>query len=259
MTVPSFEVRRQISYLDGPPRQQDAGAAQLPPASEKSMEKITVVVADDHTLVRKGLVNLLSLEQDIEVVGEAADGRGAVDLALSREPDVVLMDISMPVLNGLEATRQIKKQAPHVRVLVLSAHDNEEYIVQVIRSGANGYLLKNSSQDDLSRAIRSVRNGEAFFSPSVSRVLLEQYLKSSPEPALAPEAEEHPSLLTPREREVLQLVAEGETHQHIASLLNISIRTVDTHCNNIMKKLDIHDRSGLVTYAIKNSIVILPR
>ena len=218
------------------------------------MERITIIVADDHTLVRKGLVNLLSLAQDLEVVGEAADGRAAVDLALAKDPDVVLMDISMPVLNGLEATRQIKKQAPR-----LSAHDNEEYIVQVIRSGANGYLLKNSSADELYSAVRSVHGGHAYFSPSVSKFLLEEYLKTTPPAAGAPEANGNVNRLTSREREVLQLVAEGETHQHIAELLHISVRTVDTHCNNIMKKLDIHDRSGLVTYAIKNSIVILPR
>jgi two-component system, NarL family, response regulator NreC len=221
---------------------------------------IGVLVADDHTIVRRGLVSLLSLAEGIEVIGEAADGRAAVERALELDPDVVLMDINMPLLNGLEATRKIKKEAPHIRILVLTAHDNEEYIIQVIRSGANGYLLKNSSADDLFAAIRSVYTGHAFFSPSVSRVILESYLKASS----SPDDKEHTnggteSCLTAREREILQLVAEGKTHQQIGDLLHISVRTVDTHCNNIMKKLDIHDSAGLATYAIKNGIVILPR
>jgi DNA-binding NarL/FixJ family response regulator len=221
---------------------------------------ISVLVADDHTIVRRGLVSLLSLAEGIKVVGEAADGRIAVERCLELDPDVVLMDINMPQLNGLEATRRIKKDAPHIRILVLSAHDNEEYIVQVIRSGANGYLLKNSSAEDLFAAIRSVHTGHAFFSPSVSKVILESYLKvseSSDDPSGMRTTPE--SCLTSREREILQLVAEGKTHQQVADLLHISVRTVDTHCNNIMKKVDIHDIAGLATYAIKNGIVILPR
>jgi DNA-binding NarL/FixJ family response regulator len=221
---------------------------------------ISVLVADDHTIVRRGLVSLLSLAEGIKVVGEAADGRIAVERCLELDPDVVLMDINMPQLNGLEATRRIKKDAPHIRILVLSAHDNEEYIVQVIRSGANGYLLKNSSAEDLFAAIRSVHTGHAFFSPSVSKVILESYLKvseSSDDPSDMRTTPE--SCLTSREREILQLVAEGKTHQQVADLLHISVRTVDTHCNNIMKKVDIHDIAGLATYAIKNGIVILPR
>jgi DNA-binding NarL/FixJ family response regulator len=221
---------------------------------------IGVLVADDHTIVRRGLVSLLSLAEGIEVVGEAPDGRVAVERALELEPDIILMDINMPMLNGLEATRQIKKEAPHIKVLVLSAHDNEEYIIQVIRCGANGYLLKNSSAEDLFAAIRSVYSGHAFFSPSVSQVILESYLKASEGPEQEPgTGSNHDSRLTGREREILQLVAEGKNHQHVADILHISIRTVDTHCNNIMKKLDIHDSAGLATYAIKNGIVILPR
>jgi DNA-binding NarL/FixJ family response regulator len=225
-----------------------------------TQQRIGVLVADDHTIVRRGLVSILSLAEGIEVVGEAADGMVAVERALELDPDVVLMDINMPLLNGLEATRKIKKEAPHIRILVLSAHDNEEYIIQVIRSGANGYLLKNSSAEDLFAAIRSVHTGHAFFSPSVSKVILDSYLKASDSPE-EPAATGGPveSRLTSREREILQLVAEGKTHQQIGDLLHISVRTVDTHCNNIMKKLDIHDSAGLATYAIKNGIVILPR
>ena len=138
---------------------------------------ITVLVADDHTIVRRGLVSLLSLGEGIQVIGEAPDGRAAVDLTLQKDPDVVLMDISMPVLNGLEATARIKKQAPHVRVLILSAYDNDEYITQVVRSGANGYLLKNSSAEELYAAIRSVASGHAFFSPAVSKVIADSYVR----------------------------------------------------------------------------------
>jgi DNA-binding NarL/FixJ family response regulator len=222
-------------------------------------ERIKVLVADDHTIVRRGLVSLLSLSGAIEVIGEAADGSAAVDLTLQLEPDVVLMDISMPVLNGLEATSRIKRQAPHIKVLILSAHDNEEYVLQVIRSGANGYLLKNSSSEDLYAAIKSVNGGHAFFSPSVSKIILDTYLKSSSPPG-EPEGSSQTteSRLTSREREILQLIAEGHTHAEIGDMLHISARTVDTHSNNIMKKLDIHDHAGLVTYAIKNGIIILP-
>jgi len=213
-------------------------------------DKITVLIADDHTILRRGLVSLLSLNQSIEVIGEAEDGRSAVEMALRLEPDVVLMDISMPVLNGLEATDRLKRDAPEMKVLILSAHDNDEYVNQVIRSGANGYVLKNTSPEELYAAIRTVHSGHAFFSPSLSG----RYGEGG---ALA--RGETESALTSREREVLQLIAEGETHQHIADRLFISVRTVDTHTNNIMRKLNLHDTASLVTYAIKNRIVIFPR
>ncbi|MGA9120006.1 MAG: response regulator transcription factor [Bacteroidota bacterium] len=221
--------------------------------------KITLLVADDHTIVRRGLVSLLSLNPELEIVGEAADGRAAVELALKHEPDVVLMDISMPVLNGLEATRQIRKLISHVKILILSAFDNDEYVMQVMRSGANGYVLKNTTADELYTAIRTVHGGRSYFSSSVSRVVFEEYLKNGQNGEGNLAAKEPQSPLTTREREILQMIAEGETHAQVAERLHISVRTVDTHCNNIVKKLDIHDRSGLVTYAIKNGIVILPR
>ncbi len=217
-------------------------------------KKITVLLADDHSIVRSGIASLLSLSEDIEVVAEAENGREAVDLTLQKEPDIVLMDIGMPILNGLEATRQIKKHLPKTRVLILSGYDNDEYILQVVQSGANGYILKNTVTKDLYAAIRSVKSGQAFFSPSVSKVIVEGYLNRDKGDSKMPLHR-----LTSREREILQLVAEGNLHAKIATRLNISVRTVDTHRNNIMKKLDIHDTAGLVNYAIKNSIVIIPR
>lgn len=221
----------------------------------KPEKRISVLVADDHTIVRSGIVSLLSLNQDFEVVGEAENGREAVDFALSKHPDVVLMDIGMPILNGLEATRQIKKQAPDVKVLVLSGYDNDEYILQMVQCGANGYILKDSFLEDLYAAIRSVYNGQAFFSPAVSKIIIDSYVTRPDELA----GKKSPRLLTRREREVLQLIAEGHLHAQIAERLGISVRTVDTHRQNIMKKLDIHDTAGLVTYAIKHGIVILQR
>ena len=222
-----------------------------------SAQRIRVLVADDHTIVRRGLVSLLALGDGIDVVGEAADGRMAVDLALELEPDVVLMDVSMPALNGLEAASRIRKKTPSIKVLILSAHDNEEYVLQVVRSGANGYLLKNTSADDLYAAIRSVHGGHAYFSPSVSKIIADELLRVGRTDE--GEIEETAGRLTAREREIVQQIAEGRTHQQIGELLHISPRTVDTHCNNIMKKLDIHDSAALVAYAIKNGIVILPR
>jgi DNA-binding NarL/FixJ family response regulator len=223
-----------------------------------SLERIRVLVADDHTIVRRGLVSLLGLGDGIDVVGEAADGRTAVDLALEIEPDVVLMDVSMPALNGLEAASRIKKKSPHIKVLILSAHDNEEYVLQVVRSGANGYLLKNTSADDLYTAIRSVHQGHAYFSPSVSKIIADELLRGPRPEDEDSEEGSTSSRLTSREREIVQLIAEGRTHQQIAEVLHISPRTVDTHCNNVMKKLDIHDSATLVAFAIKNGIVIIP-
>ena len=226
-------------------------------ASMSASFPITVVIADDHTIVRRGLVSLLSLAEGITVVGEAENGREALEVALRLRPDVVLMDVSMPQLNGLDATEQLKKRDPGIKVLILSAHDNDEYVRRVVRSGANGYLLKSTTHEELFAAIRTVAAGDAFFSPGVSKVAVDKHARDE---SAKPEGdrESTESRLTPREREILQMVAEGRTHQQVATLLSISVRTVDTHCNNIMQKLDIHDAAGLATYAIKNRIVILP-
>jgi DNA-binding NarL/FixJ family response regulator len=214
--------------------------------------RIRVLVADDHTIVRRGLVSILSLAEGIEVVAEAENGREAVEKSLLLGPDVVLMDVSMPLLNGIEATEQIRKKGGRTKVLILSAHDNEEYVLQVARSGANGYMLKSSSAEDLFRAIRTVHAGQEFFSPSVSGARLAAQEEQAG-------CSDERTRLTSREREVLQLVAEGHHHQQVADMLSISVRTVDTHCNNIMRKLNLHDRASLATYAIKNGIVILPK
>ena len=225
-------------------------------------KKIKIIVADDHVIVRRGIVSLISLNPEFEVVGEAPNGKIAVELTMLKEPDVVLMDISMPELSGLDATRLIKKKLPDVKILVLSAYDNEEYVAQTLQSGANGYLLKNISPDDLYSAVRAVYDGLAFFSPSISKIMLDGYLKRTM-PGTSTGVENYLSSyvgpLTAREREILQLIAEGKSHQQIADLLYISVRTVDTHRNNIMKKLNLHDTASLVTYAIKHGIAVIPK
>ncbi len=220
----------------------------------KPNDRIKVLIADDHTIVRRGIASLLSLNEEFEIVGEAENGRDAVELTLQTDPDVVLMDIGMPILNGLEATRQIRKLSSRTKILILSGYENDEYILQVIQTGANGYILKTTILEDLFTAIRSVNNGQAFFSPSVSKVIVEGYLNRKTE---NPNSTKPLRPLTTREREILQLIAEGHLHQQIASRLSISVRTVDTHRNNIMKKLDIHDTASLVNYAIKNGITII--
>jgi len=225
-------------------------------------KKIKIIVADDHVIVRRGIVSLISLNPEFEVVGEAPNGKIAVELVMLKEPDVVLMDISMPELSGLDATRLIKKKLPDIKILVLSAYDNEEYVAQTLQSGANGYLLKNISPDDLYSAVRAVSDGLAFFSPTISKIMLDGYLKRTMPGTRSAEENYLSSYvgpLTAREREILQLIAEGKSHQQIADLLYISVRTVDTHRNNIMKKLNLHDTASLVTYAIKHGIAVIPK
>lgn len=221
-------------------------------------EKIKLFVADDHTIVRKALIQLFSLYADIEVVGEAEDGKSAVELINAFQTDVVLMDIAMPVMNGLEATQRIKNNHPEVKVLILSAHENDKYIHGVIRAGAHGYLVKNVDAGRLIEAIRAVYRNEYVFPESVRGLLSDEInrLQKGESPEGISESFHG---LTGREREILQLIAEGMNHQQIADLLHISIRTVDTHRNNILKKLDVHNTAGLVLYAIKNGILILPR
>lgn len=213
--------------------------------------RIAVLLAEDHTIVREGLRSLLSREADIEVVGEAADGRDATRLARELQPDVVVMDLSMPGLNGVDATRQIVRHCPRTRVVALSMHPGEEYVRPAIRAGVSGYLLKGSGIADLVRATRAVAAGEAFFSPAVARILLQDAQSRDDDAA----AGDPGASLTVREREILQLVAEGRSGPEIARLLHISVKTVEGHRGRLMRKLDIHDIAGLVRYAVRTGLV----
>jgi len=214
------------------------------------VDKIRILLADDHTLVRSGIRSLLEDEPGLSVIGEAEDGRKAVGMACQLKPDVVIMDIAMPLLNGLEATRQIKMQCPEVKVLILSMHDNEEYIRQVLEAGAMGYILKDAAARELISAVQSVYRGEAVLSPAVTRLVIEDYLRWG-----GTRPQEEADSLSPREREVLQLIAEGYTNKQIAEILSISIKTVQAHRNSLMGKLDLHDRGELIKYAIQKKII----
>ncbi len=214
---------------------------------------IRVLLADDHRIVRQGLRALLSAQPDVVVVGETGDGREAVQLAGSLQPDVVVMDISMPLLSGIEATRQIVSRTPEVAVVILSMHGGDEYVLQALRAGALGYVLKQSADVELIMAIRAARRGESFLSPAIAHTVIKAYLQR----AEAPQVQDRYELLTEREREVLQLVAEGKSVREIADLLCISPRTAATHKANLMTRLDIHHTAGLVRFAIRCGVVTL--
>ena len=214
------------------------------------MDKIRLVLADDHTILREGIRALLEDQPDMAVVGEAEDGRQAVQLTHDLRPNVVLMDIAMPLLNGLEATRQIKRDHPEIHVLVLTMHENEEYIHEVLAAGASGYVLKQAAASELVAAIRAVHHGEAVLSPAITRVVIQDYLRSeAAQPVVASNE------LTSREREVLQLIAEGHTSKEIAEMLTLSVKTVQAHRTSLMQKLDLHDRGDLIKYAIQKKII----
>ncbi len=211
------------------------------------MAKIRVLIVDDHAILRDGIRALLALHDDIEVVGEATDGRDAIDKVLQYSPDVVLMDIAMPFMDGLEATRRIHKENPEVRVLILTQHDNKEYVLSCIKAGAAGCIPKKAVASELVSAMRVVQQGDSYLYPSVASVLLKDYLQR---------AQEEPyDGLTNREREVLKLVAEGRTTREIADLLCVSVKTVLGHRAKIMEKLDIHNRTELVKYAIRKGLI----
>lgn len=215
-------------------------------------KRITVLLAEDHRIVREGLRKILEVERDIKVVGEASTGRQAVTLARKLRPAIVVMDIAMPLLNGIEATRQIIDAVPETKVLILSAHSDGAYIEKAIAMGASGFLIKQTSAHVLSDAIREIEKGNTFFSPSVASRLQQQHqtaLNRNGRP------KENKINLTPREMEVLQLVAEGEANKQIAAELNISIKTVEKHRDHLMQKLNIHDTAGLTRYAIETGII----
>src|SRR6266404_1786675 len=216
------------------------------------MEKIKVLIADDHTVVRQGLKALLEAEPDITIVGEAENGRQALRLALKLLPDVVVIDVAMPQLNGLEATRQIIKEIPGIRVLVLSSYSDDEYVRQVTEAGAAGYLLKQTAAADLIRAIREARRGNAFFSPAISKRLMEHYRETL---VRGVPVRKRSDILTTREAEVLQLIAEGKANKQIAAELNVSVKTVEKHRQQLMNKLNIHDIAGLTRYAIAKGVI----
>ena len=217
------------------------------------VKKIRVLLAEDHTIVRQGISALLRSEPDIEVAGEAADGLEALELAKKLIPDVVLMDIAMRNLNGLEATRKIKKLFPHTKVLVLTMYDNEEWIFQILKVGASGYLIKDSAMTELTAAIRAVYQGDSYLSPSISKKVIDEYIRK----AEMGEKSGLEDVLSGREREILQLIAEGHSVPQIASLLCISKKTVEAHKNHIMEKLNIRDKVGLIKYAIRTGLTKL--
>jgi DNA-binding NarL/FixJ family response regulator len=212
---------------------------------------IRILLADDHGVVRKGLRFLLEQQPGMEVVGEASDGREAVRLAETELPDVVIMDIAMPLLNGIEATAQILKRAPKTAVIILSMHSDEDYLLSALNAGAKGYLLKESAEVDLVRAIQAVVKGTPFFSPDIAHTMLEDYMRFLQQRNLQDSYE----LLTEREKEVLQLLAEGKSNKEVAGILDISVYTVDTHRMHLMQKLNLHNTAEIVLYAVRKKII----
>lgn len=215
------------------------------------MKKIKIIIADDHHLVREGLRLILDQEPTFSIIGEACNGREVVTLIKKICPDVILMDVSMPLLNGLEATRQILRDCPYIKILALSVSEDEEIIRQMLAAGAMGYLTKYAKPTELIQAIHTVNNGEMALSPVITRLVVEDYLR------WADIEKNKPDKLTPREREVLQLIAEGYTNREIADILKISIKTVQAHRNNLMQKLDLHSQGELIKYAIQKKIIQL--
>jgi DNA-binding NarL/FixJ family response regulator len=213
-------------------------------------QKIKVLVVDDHPVVRKGLQTCLAKQERLKIVGEASDGDEALQKSRDLDPDVILLDISMPRMNGLAVTEQLRKETPNVKVLILSVHNNKEYIFRIIQSGAHGYVSKEASPDELLRAIEAVFDGQAFFSPEIARAALNQFVNNGGK-------KEPFAQLTDREREVLVLIAEGQSNKEIANKLGIGVRTIETHRERIMRRLNIHSVAGLTKYAIANGLVSL--
>ena len=210
------------------------------------MKSIRILLADDHAVVRQGFKMILAAQPDMEIVGEAGNGREALDLAGQLQPDVIVMDVAMPELNGIEATRRVADVSPRTRVLALSMHKDSVYVREILRAGARGYLLKDSIASDLLAAVRAIARGEGYLSPGVSDAVLNDYRRHVTDPI---------DLLTSREREVLQMIAEGKTNKEIATVLNLSVYTVDAHRGRIMEKLNLHSVTDLVRFAVRAGLV----
>ena len=210
------------------------------------MKPIRILLADDHAVVRHGFKMILDAQPDMEIVGEAGNGREAIELAERFRPDIIVMDVAMPELNGIEATRRLASSTPHARVLALSMHKDSVYVREILRAGARGYLLKDSVAADLVSAVRAVASGEGYLSPGVSNSILDDYRRHVTNPI---------DLLTSREREVLQMLAEGKTNKEIAGILNLSVYTVDAHRGRIMEKLNLHSINELVRFAVRNGLI----
>ena len=207
---------------------------------------IRILLADDHVLVRQGFKMILSAQPDMQIVGEAANGREAVEAAEKLQPDIVLMDVTMPELNGIEATRRVATASPRTRVLALSMHKDAVYVREILRAGARGYLLKDSADEDLIAAVRSIAKGEGYLSPAVSDAVLTDYRRHVTDPI---------DLLTTREREVLQMIAEGKTNKEIATTLNLSVYTIEAHRGRVMEKLNLHSTGELVRFALRSGLI----
>jgi two-component system nitrate/nitrite response regulator NarL len=219
------------------------------------MKNIKILIVDDHEVVRDGLKNILLSLNNVAIAGEAANGEDAIAFYESNKPDLVIMDISMPGMNGIEATRIIKENDPNAKILILTMHDNQEYLNQIIRSGAKGFVLKNTDKEELLDAVKTVAGGENFFSKDISKLIIENYIRSAKDTDKNEGFKEVP--LTKREIEILKYIAEGNSNQEIANKLYISYNTVDTHRKNIMHKLSIKNTAGLVRYAIEKGLINL--
>jgi two-component system, NarL family, response regulator NreC len=213
--------------------------------------KLKVLIADDHGVVRKGLRLLLEQYDEILVAGEAANGREAVQMAAEVKPDIAILDIAMPMLNGIDAAEQIRKNNPAVGIIILTMHADEGYVLRALSAGVKGYLLKESAEEDLLRAVRAVSSGKPFFSPAITETLLEDYMRVLKQDGLTDSFE----LLTGREREVLQLLAEGKTNKEAATILEVSLYTIESHRTNLMQKLNLHNTAEIVLYAVRKNLV----
>ncbi len=220
-----------------------------------AMKTTKILIVDDHEVVRDGLKNILTSLDNISIAGEAGNGEDAVKMYSSLKPDLVIMDISMPGMNGIEATRVIKEKDPDARILILTMHDNQEYLNQIIRSGAKGFILKNTDKEELLDAVKTVASGDNFFSKDISKLIIDNYIRTAKETEKSDAYKEVP--LTKREIEILKLIASGYSNQEIANILYISYNTVDTHRKNIMHKLSIKNTAGLVRYAIEKGLISL--